>query len=276
MPAPQGEIQAVTSIRLLTALTRAVSRSLSSCQLTWLPREPIDIDLAIEQHHQYERSLTAMGVHVISLPEQPDMPDAVFVEDPLVVVDEVAIVTRMGSPSRRLESDSLAEAIAPFRPIRRLTDPATLEGGDVMLIGRDVFVGLTSRTNAAGIEQLARELEPLGYRVRPVEIHGCLHLKSACCGLGDGRILANRAWLDPAPFRDYRIVEVPPQEPGAANVLRIGDVVLMPAAFPRTGEILRREGLQVQTVNISELMKAEAAITCSSVIFQTAEHTSSS
>ena len=258
---------------MLTALTRAVSRSLASCELTWLPREVIDLDLANEQHKQYEQSLAAMGIRVISLPEQPELPDAVFVEDPLLVFDEVAIVTRMGSPSRRAESASLAEAIALFRPVRTLVvdgceSPATLEGGDVMCIGRDVFVGLSSRTNEAGVEQLTRELQPFGYRVRPVEVHGCLHLKSACCSIGDGKILANSAWLDTAPLRDYRIVEVAPDEPGAANILRIGDTGLMPAAFPHTQEIVRNEGLTVRTVEISELMKAEAAITCSSVIFE--------
>src|ERR1019366_2889955 len=166
--------------RMLTALTRAVSRSLASCELTWLARQEIDIGLAIEQHKQYERTLAAMGVRVISLPEQPEMPDAVFVEDPLVVVDEVAIVTRMGSLSRRAESDSLREAISAFRPVRWILDPATLEGGDVMRIGRDVFVGLSSRTNHIGVMYLTWELEPFGYRVRPVEVRGCLHLKSAC------------------------------------------------------------------------------------------------
>jgi dimethylargininase len=254
---------------MLTALTRAVSRSLSSCELTWLARQEIDIDLAIQQHKQYERSLAVMGIRVISLPEQPEMPDAVFVEDPLLVFDEVAIVTRMGSPSRRAESDSLAEAIAAFRPVRTLLQPATLEGGDVMRIGRDVFVGFSSRTNEAGVQHLTRELEPFGYRVRPVEVRGCLHLKSACCSMGEGRILANRAWLDASPLRDYRIVEVAPDEPGAANILRIGDTALMPASFPHTGEILTGEGLDVRTVDISELMKAEAAVTCSSVIFET-------
>jgi dimethylargininase len=254
---------------MLTALTRAVSRSLASCELTWLPREVIDLDLADSQHKQYEQSLAAMGIHVISLPEQPDMPDAVFVEDPLLVFDEVAIVTRMGSPSRRPESVSLAEAIAPFRPVLRLLEPATLEGGDVMRVGRDVFVGLSSRTNEAGVEQLTRGLQPFGYRVRPIEVRGCLHLKSACCSIGDGKILANPAWLDTAPLRDYTIVEVAPDEPGAANILRIGDVVLMPAAFPQTQAVVRSQGLTVRTVDISELMKAEAAITCSSVIFET-------
>lgn len=252
-----------------TALTRAVSRSLASCELTWLTRREIDIDLAIRQHKQYEQSLAAMGVRVISLPEQPELPDAVFVEDPLLVFDEAAIVTRMGSPSRRAESASLAEAISAFRPVRHILEPATLEGGDVMRIGRDVFVGLSSRTNEAGVRQLARELEPFGYRVRPVEVRGCLHLKSACCPIGDGSILANRAWLDTAPLRDYRIVDVAPDEPGAANILRIGHTALMPAAFPHTREILGGEGLEVRTVDISELMKAEAAVTCSSVIFET-------
>jgi dimethylargininase len=254
---------------MLTALTRAVSRSLASCELTWLTRERIDINLTIQQHHQYEQSLAAMGIRVISLPEQPEMPDAVFVEDPLLVFDQVAILTRMGSPSRRAEGESLSEAISAFRPVRTLLEPATLEGGDVMRIGRDVFVGLSSRTNEAGVRQLKRELEPFGYRIRPVEVRGCLHLKSACCSMGDGKILANPAWLDIAPLRDYRIVEVSPDEPGAANILRIGDSVLMPAAFPRTREILEGEGLAIRTVDISELMKAEAAVTCSSVIFDT-------
>ena len=140
----------------MIALTRAVSPTLESCELTWLPREPIEIGKAIEQHDEYERALAELGLHVISLPAEPELPDATFVEDPLVVVDEVAIVTRMGAASRRPESESLAAAISPFRPVRRLREPATLEGGDVMRIGRDVFVGLSTRTNEAGIAQCGR------------------------------------------------------------------------------------------------------------------------
>lgn len=252
---------------MLTALTRAVSPSLESCELTWLPRERIDIARAIEQHHEYERALAALGLRVISLPAEPELPDATFVEDPLVVVDELAIVTRMGAASRRAEGESLAAAISPFRPVRTMREPAALEGGDVMRIDRDVFVGLTTRTNEAGIAQLTAELEPFGYRVHTVPVNGCLHLKSACCSLGDGRLLANPRWLDCAPPQDYAIVSVADDEPGAANVLRIGDTVLMPACFPHTEQILRCEGFIVRTVDISELIKAEAAITCSSVIF---------
>jgi dimethylargininase len=253
---------------LLTAITRAVSRTLAACELTWLEREPIDIDLAIAQHHDYERALTQMGARVISLPEEPDLPDAVFVEDPLLVFDEIAIVTRPGAQSRRTEGDSLAAAIASFRRVRRMPEPATLEGGDVMRIGRDVFVGLSSRTNTAGIDELTDILGPFGYTVRPVDVRGCLHLKSACCWLGEGKILANRTWLDAAALGGYEIVDVARDEPGAANVLRIGDTVLMPSAFPHTQEIVRGLGLDVFAIDISELMKAEAAITCSSVLFE--------
>lgn len=253
---------------MLYAITRAVSRSLASCELTWLEREPIDIDLAIAQHNDYERALTQLGARVISLPEQPAMPDAVFVEDPLLVFDEVAIVTRPGAQSRQAECESLAAAIEPFRAVHRMLTPATLEGGDVVRIGPDVFVGLSSRTNTAGVDELTELLTPFGYKVHPVDVRGCLHLKSACCSLGEGKILANRAWLDVGSLRGYQIIDVAPGEPAAANVLRIGDTVLMPAVFPHTQEIIRRHGLDVLTVDISELMKAEAAITCSSVLFE--------
>jgi dimethylargininase len=253
---------------MLAALTRAVSPTLESCELTWLPRRNIDIRRAVEQHREYERTLTELGLHVIPLPAEPEMPDAMFVEDPLLVLDELAIVTRMGCAGRRNESESLAAAISAFRSLRRLSEPATLEGGDVLRVGHDLFVGLSSRTNEAGISQLRAEVGPLGYRVHPVEIRGCLHLKSACCSIGDRRILANPAWLDVAPFHDFRVIHVAQDEPGAANVLRIGETVLMPASFPHTEQVLRREGLNVRTLDISELMKAEAAITCSSVIFE--------
>jgi dimethylargininase len=253
---------------MLTALTRAVSRSLGKCELTWRARQEIDIARAAAQHHQYEDSLRELGVRVISLPEEPDLPDAVFVEDPLIVMDEVAIIARMGCESRRPESHSLAEAISPFRPAQWIRDPATIEGGDVMRIDRDVFVGLSTRTNHAGVSQMAEILAPFGYRIRPVHVRGCLHLKSACCPLGDGRILARRAWLDETAFRDYRLIDVDPAEPEAANVLRIGDTVLLSSAFPRTRDLVQSEALNVKTIDISELMKAEAAITCSSVLFE--------
>lgn len=191
-----------------------------------------------------------------------------FVEDALLVVNEVAILTRPGAASRRGEGESLVPVISPYREIRRLAEPATLEGGDVMVIGRDVFVGLSTRTNPAGIAQLADAFDPFGYRVRGVRVDGCLHLKSACCSVGDGRILANPGWIDSNELPGYEMIGVSPDEPGAANVLRLGDTVLMPASFPQTREILEAAGLKVLVIDISELMKAEAGVTCSSVIFK--------
>lgn len=253
---------------MLAALTRAVSPNLDRCELTFHARRKIDIDLAIAQHHEYERALAELGLGVITLPAEPDMPDSMFVEDPVVVVDELAVITRMGAASRASEGESLAVAVAPYRPIHRLTEPATLEGGDVIRIDRELFVGVSTRTNEAGIEQLRAILEPFGYSVHAVPVDCCLHLKSAACSIGNGAILANAALIDATPFLGYRIIPVPADEPGAANVLRIGDTVLMPDCFPKTAGLLSREGLKIRTLDISELMKAEAAITCSSVIFR--------
>jgi dimethylargininase len=252
---------------MLKAVTREISTGMNRCELSYLDRVEIDIVQASDQHRQYETCLRAMGAEVISLPAEPDLPDSVFVEDPAVVVDEVAIMTRPGAESRRREGDSLAQTLAQFRPLRRMEAPATLEGGDVMRAGKTLYVGASARTNPAGIAQLAEELKPYGYAVKAVEVRGCLHLKSGCCYLGEGIVLANRAWADMAAFEGMRIVEVAPGEPWAANVLTVGPDALMPAGFPATAEIVQGLGWNVRTVDISELRKAEAGVTCSSLIF---------
>jgi dimethylargininase len=251
----------------LTAVTRAVSPSMNGCQLAFVERQPIDIDKAIAQHDQYEACLRSLGIAVVSLPAVPDLPDAVFVEDPAIVLDEIAIMTRMGAESRRGESASLAEAIAQFRPLRWIAEPGTLEGGDVVRIGSTLFVGRSARSNDAGIAQLARELAPLGYAVRAVEMQSCLHLKSACTYLGRDTVLANRDWVDLGPFEDASVVDVAPGEPAAADVLAIGDTVILPASFPETARILDRTGWRVLPIDVSELQKAEAGVTCMSLIF---------
>jgi dimethylargininase len=250
------------------AVTREVSPAMNRCELSYLDRVEIDVVKAAEQHRQYEACLRGMGAEVISLPAEPELPDSVFVEDPAVVVEEIAILTRPGAESRRREGETLAKTLARFRPLRWIEAPATLEGGDAMRAGRTLYVGASARTNPAGIAQLAQELKAYGYTVAPVEVRGCLHLKSACCYLGDGTVLANRAWADTAALEGMRIVDVAPDEPWAANVLTIGPVALMPAGFPATAEIVERLGWKVRTVDISELRKAEAGVTCSSLIFE--------
>jgi dimethylargininase len=252
---------------VLTAVTRKISPNFASCQLEYLKREPIDVALAEAQHREYEAALERLGARVVSLPTEPDLPDCVFVEDPAVVLDEIAIVTRMGTESRRGESESLAAALAQFRPVVRMSEPATLEGGDVVRMGKAIYVGLSRRTNAAGARQLAAIVEPYGYCVTPIAVTGCLHLKSACCAVSDDTVLANRALFDASAFH-CQIVDVPAAEPGAADVLRICGTVLIPASFPRTARLLKESGFTVQPLDVSELQKAEAGVTCMSLVFE--------
>jgi dimethylargininase len=252
---------------MLTAITRGVSPTLGDCQLEHLDRQPIDVDKAIAQHRAYEACLAELGARVVSLPAAAECPDGVFVEDPVLMLDEVAIVTRMGAEARRAESESLAQAVSQFREVRRLTEPATLEGGDVMRIGKTLYVGWSKRTNRAGIDQLGEVLAPFGYRVVGVDVSGCLHLKSACCYLGGDRILANREWFDHTAMEGFNFLDVPPAEARAANVLRIGDTVLIPSVFKWTAELLKVNGYQPRAVDTTELMKAEAGVTCMSLLF---------
>ena len=253
---------------MLTAITRAVSPEINHCELGYLPRQQIDVAKAVEQHRQYEACLRDLGAKVISLPAEPGLPDCMFVEDPAVVVGQVAVMTRMGAESRRREAESLANVLARFRPLEWLRAPATLEGGDVLRVGSTLFAGLSARTNQAGIEQLAGLLHPFGHCVRAVPVHGCLHLKSGCCAIGDRRILANRGWIETRAFDGFEIVDVPPEEPAAANVLTIGETALVPAAYPHTADLLTRLGWKVRPLDISELMKAEAGLTCSSILLE--------
>jgi dimethylargininase len=251
----------------LTAIVREVSSSINDCELSFHGRQPIDVAKAIAQHQAYRDCLAELGVRIVSLAAEPDLPDAVFVEDPAVVVDEVAIISNMGAPSRRSEATSLANALSRYRPLNFLSAPATLDGGDVMRIGRSVFVGLSRRTSQDGIDQLAGLLGPYGYQVQPVEVRGCLHLKSACSYIGNDTVLVNRSWIDVDPLSGFELLDVPEQEPAAANALLLDDVVIMPASFPRTRELLEKQGFRVRTIDVSELQKAEAGVTCTSLIF---------
>jgi dimethylargininase len=252
---------------MLIALTRGVSPTLGDCELQELDREPIDVANAIVQHSRYERCLEELGARVLALPADPRFPDGVFVEDPAVVLDETAVMTRMGAESRRGEGESIAKALAQYRPSQWIREPGTLEGGDVMRIGKTLYAGLSRRTNQEGIAQLREFIAPFGYQVIGVPVHGCLHLKSACCYLGDETILANRDWIDASFLAEFRIIDVPKDEPRGANVLRVGETLLLPEAFPKTRSLLENSGFHVRTVDVSELAKAEGAVTCTCILF---------
>jgi dimethylargininase len=244
------------------AFTREVSPSIDRCELTHLDRVPINLDRARAQHADFEPVLTDLGCEVRRLPPEPDLPDAVFVQDTAVVLDEVAILARPGAASRRPEVRSVAEALAPLRPLRTIEAPATLDGGDVVRLSRDLFVAIGPRTNQEGVIQLNNIVEPFGYRLRPIPVVGCLHLQSAVTPVADGLLLISREWVSAWFFRDVAVVEADPAEPFAANALRVGGTVVLGRGFPRTEARLAARGLRVVTVDLSELAKAEAGVTC--------------
>ena len=251
---------------MLRALTRQVGPNFAQCELTFLDRQPIDVAKAVEQHRNYEARLAELGVDVISLPADPAFPDGVFVEDPAMVLDEVAIVTRPGAESRRGETASIAQALVEFRELRYIREPATLEGGDVFLSWQNILRRIIPPDESRRHPQLTEIVDLFGYRVVPVEVTGCLHLKSGACWAGGDVILANREWVDVGPFRDFKIVDV--AEAAAADVLPIGDVLLVPSNFVRTCERLEAAGIRVRPIDVSELQKAEAGVTCMSLLFQ--------
>jgi dimethylargininase len=250
------------------ALTRAVSPTLADCELTHLDRSPIDVARAAAQHAQYEAALVSLGCTVERVAPAPDHPDAVFIEDTAVVLDELAIITRPGAASRRPEVDAVADVLARHRPLHRIEAPGTLDGGDVLVLGRRIYVGRTRRSNDDGIRQLQQAVAPHGYLVEPVVVTGCLHLKSAVTALDSETVLCNAAWVDPAAFAPAAAVLVATDEPGAANVVRVGDHLLAGEAYQQTNAILRAHGYAVTTVPADELAKAEGAVTCCSVLLR--------
>jgi dimethylargininase len=129
-------------------------------------------------------------------------------------------------------------------------------------------VGISPRSNIEGVRQLAGFAAPRGYTVRAVAVRDCLHLKTACCSLGGGQLLVNRAWVDASALQDLELLDVPPHEPWAADVLAIGRTVLIPASFPETASLLEQRGWNAQSIDVSELQKAEAGVTCMSILLE--------
>ncbi len=253
-------------MQLYLALTRAVPRSIERCELTHLAREPIDFARAVAQHDAYEAALASFGCRVERLPGTPDLPDSVFVEDTAIVLDALAIVTRPGAESRRAEVETVAARLREVRPLATIQSPGTLDGGDVLVTRQRVFVGLSSRTNEEGARQLAAFVAPHGFTTTVVRVAGCLHLKSAVTVADEDTLIINPSWLDPALFAGFRILAVDPDEPFAANVLRIGSRVLCASEHPRTRALLESNGITTASVEAGELAKAEGGLTCGSVL----------
>lgn len=252
---------------MLIAITRKVSPAISRCELTHLERQPIDLATAVSQHAEYEEALRSLGVEVISLPAEPDLPDSVFVEDTALVLDELAILTRPGAKSRRPEVESISRTLSPYRDLVPIQAPGCLDGGDILQTGKMIYVGLSSRSNSSAIQQMQTMLKPYGYEVKGMEVTGCLHLKSAVTEVAENTLLINPAWVDKAEFAGYRLIEVHPNEMYGANAVRVGERLLYQPGYAETGQRLEAAGLQLKLVDASELGKAEGALTCCSLIF---------
>lgn len=250
------------------ALTRAVSPLITKCELTHLDRVPIDYERTQKEHTQYEQTLAELGCRIEHVKPEPELPDGVFVEDAAIVLDEIAIITRPGTDSRRPETATIADALAPFRKLAHINPPGQIEGGDVLLIGKDLFIGISSRTNEAGLEQVREIVKPYGYHVTSVPVTGCLHLKSAVTQVTEETLLINRRWIDSSAFAGFRMIDVDDDEPSGANALMLDETVVYPSGFPATQDKLEREGISLRLIDVTELRKAEAGVTCCSLIFR--------
>lgn len=248
------------------AITRAVSPNMHLCELTHLAREPIDYGIAKKQHKRYESCLDELGCDIQRLPEDPELPDSVFVEDTAIILDEVAVITRPGAVSRMPETTIVEKALESHRKLEYITAPGTLDGGDVLHIDKTIFVGRSTRSNQAGIDQLQSIVASSDYSVVSVDLSECLHLKSAVTQVADNTLLINQAWVEVAAFQHFNLIDIDPSELFAANALLINGLVIYPTSYPKTQQRLLDIGIELNLVDVSEFAKAEGGVTCCSLI----------
>lgn len=253
---------------MLLAITRDVSPRFNECEITHIDRTPIEIHLAEAQHHGYVQILKELGCAVLELPAEPGLPDSVFVEDTAVVLPDVALITNPGADSRKPETPSIARALAPYRELVHIEPPATVDGGDVLVLGRQVYVGMSTRSNRAAVDQMNQKLGRFGYQVQAVDLHDCLHLKTAVTRVDETTLLINRNWVDVEHFEGFDLIEVDPSEPFGANCLPVGGSVIYPTSFPKTANKMEGRGFKLRRVELDELAKAEGAVTCCSLIVE--------
>ena len=254
---------------VLTAITRDVNAAIGSCELTFLPRVSIDASLASQQHRQYQSVLASLGCEIVTVSTEPGLADSVFIEDTAIVLDEVAVLCRPGVESRRAEVAGVEEVLQQFRSLASIQAPGTLDGGDLLRVGKVIYAGLSTRSNQNGIEQLRSIVADYGFSVETVETTKSLHLKSAVTEVAPGSLLIDPNWINTSAFRNFDLIDVDHDEAHAANALLLGDSVIYPSSFPRTLEKLVKRNIYVTTVEVSELQKAEGGVTCCSLIFTT-------
>ncbi len=253
----------------LTAVTREVDSTIGSCALTYSPRVRIDTDLALQQHQHYQSVLSSLGCEIVIVPTEPGLPDSVFIEDTAMVLDEIAVLCRPGVASRLPEVAGVRDVLRQYRTLASIDAPGTLDGGDLLRVGKIIYAGLSTRSNQSGIEQLRGIVADYGYSVKTVATTKCLHLKSAVSEIAPGSLLINPDWISKSAFGDCELIDVDKAEAHAANALLVEQSIIYPRSFPRTLDRLVAHGISVIPVDLSELQKAEGAVTCCSLIFST-------
>lgn len=253
---------------MVIAITREVSSRFNECEITHIDRTPIDLDIARKQHHEYVQTLAKIGCQIIELDEEQDLPDSVFVEDTAFILPEVAVITRPGADSRKPETESIIQALSSHRPLVHVVAPATVDGGDVLVLGKNIFIGMSTRSTPEAVTQLQGLLDNYGYTVVGVKLTDCLHLKTAVTRVDDNTLLINKNWVSPEHFTGFDLIDVDSSEPFAANCLPVKDVIIYPTTFPNTQKKLEQKGFKIVNVNLDELAKAEGAVTCCSLIIE--------
>jgi dimethylargininase len=253
---------------VLTALTNSPTPSLERGERSYVGRDPIDMTVARAQHAAYCNVLRECGADVTTLNVNRDHPDAVFIEDTAVVFDELAVMMRPGAASRADEPREVEPYLATYRRLARIESPGTIDGGDVVVNGRHVYVGASARSNTDGVAQLATHLAPFGYAVSHIGLRDCLHLKSACCALPDGRLLIHPGWVDTDALSHCELVAIPAEEPFGADFATAGNTVIVSESNPRTAALISNLGFGVRTTPLSEFEKAEGGVSCLSLIFR--------
>jgi dimethylargininase len=249
-------------------LTRTPSNSLAQAQLTHLARVPINYELAKIQHQRYCTTLSQLVSDIQVLPALTEFPDSVFVEDVFISLPDVSILCRPGAKSRLGEVDAISTHVPNDRPAVRLESPARIDGGDVLVIGKKIFIGQSSRTNSVAIKVITEIVTPFGYSVTAVKVLGALHLKTAVTALSDDLLVMNSRWINTSVFSDWRRLCVADSEPFAGNILKIANTIFVQSTHIDTANAISAAGFQVQLIDISEFAKAEAGLTCMSVIIQ--------
>jgi dimethylargininase len=247
------------------AIVRSVCDRFVDCIRPAGSTDTIDVDLARAQHAAYLDVLRGHGLDIVRVGADERYPDCCFVEDTAVVVGPLAVVCNMAAPTRRGEEAAVERELTRARPVRHVGWPATVDGGDVVCMGRRVLVGLGERTNAEAVLQL-RALLGERYTVSPVEVSGVLHLKSACTPLDDRTLLVDPTRVDTHALAGFDLVEVPPEEGYAANCLALGGRVVVSSGYPGTRERVAAYGVEVVELDMSEFRKAGGSLTCLSIL----------